>query len=49
MEDVAEDFTYFTMAREFGLKPEEVDKMDSIMVETWLTILSEEGKKLRSN
>jgi hypothetical protein len=47
MVDVAEEFVYYTMAKEFHLKPEEVDKLDAVTIETWLTIMSEQNKEMR--
>jgi len=40
MEDIKETMAYFLIAKHTGIKPWEVDMMDSTMVDEWLEIIS---------
>ena len=39
--DLKKTLAYFQLAKFCGLKPWEVERMDSVMVEEWLTIIGE--------
>ena len=39
--DLLKTLAYFQLAKICGLKPWEADRMDSVMVEEWLTIIGE--------